>query len=364
MFSSQRANNNSIQMDSDGSGSIDYKEFVQGAAQLLLLYAAQNQAALQTADEDVYAAAEAAEYVAHGMTAQEVEEIVQASWNAADADGSGFLDQKELKHFLKDLPIGLTKKEMNMIMMEVDANDDGLVSYESFMPLMHSCLFEVTKQMILRSFHSQSDLERLLLTSCEQIDNDGSGRLKIKKAGSALKHADVGLSKFQILSICGNCPSSDKKTVLISDFVPFAAKTIEGLLGTDVANASAASKLRGDLLQRLGEEEVVINGKTLRDIQESLMSFFQQADPTGSGVLQQSQVRRLSNFSFMFLIPSFQFEILVCDQLEASGLEVTEQLQLLLLSVAEEQADGTIVYSDAIVDAGLALFNIRYFLDV
>ena len=277
-------------MDSDGSGSIDYKEFVQGAAQLLLLYAAQNQASLDAAEDDAYASAEAAEYVAHGMTSQELEEIVQASWNAADADGSGFLDQKELKHFLKDLPIGLTKKEMNMIMMEVDANEDGLVSYQSFMPLMHNCLLEVTKQLILRSFHSQSDLELLLQNSCQHHDHDGSGRLKIKKAASVLKHADVGLSKFQILSICGNCVSTDKKSVLISDFVPFASKTIEALLGSDAANASAAAKLRGDLLQRLGEEEVVINGKTLRDIQESLLFFFQQADPTGSGVLEHSQV--------------------------------------------------------------------------
>jgi hypothetical protein len=61
-----------------------------------------------------FSAAEAAEYLAHGMTSQELEDIVQASWNAADADGSGFLDQKELKHFLRDLPIGLTKKEMNI----------------------------------------------------------------------------------------------------------------------------------------------------------------------------------------------------------------------------------------------------------
>jgi hypothetical protein len=58
----------------------------------------------------------------------------------------------------------------------------------------------------------------------------------------------------------------------------------------------------------------------------------------------------------MLLIPSFQFETLVCEQLESSGLDVTEQLQQLLLSVAEEQADGNIVYSDAIVDAGSALF--------
>jgi Ca2+-binding EF-hand superfamily protein len=339
-------------MDSDGSGSIDYKEFVQGAAQLLLLYAAQEQASLSSSEEDAYASAEAAEYLAHGMTSQELEDIVQASWNAADADGSGFLDQKELKHFLRDLPIGLTKKEMNMIMMEVDANEDGLVSYESFMPLMHNCLYEVTKQLILRSFHSQSDLERLLQTSCEQQDKDGSGRLKIKKAASALKHADIGLSKLQILSICGNCPSSDKNSVLISDFVPFASKTIEAVMGSDAANASAAAKMRGELLQRLGEEEVVINGKTLRDIQESLLSFFQQADPTGSGVLEHSQVILPAQFVVFWLTPASQFEILVCEQLETSGLDVSHQLQQLLLTVAEEQADGNVIYSDTIVDAG------------
>jgi Ca2+-binding EF-hand superfamily protein len=281
-------------MDSDGSGSIDYKEFVQGAASLLLLYAAQNQASQDAAEEDAYAEAQAADYLAHGMTAQELEEIVQASWSSADADGSGFLDAKELKHFLKDLPIGLTKKEMNMIMMEVDANEEGLVSYHAFLPLMHSCLLEVTKQSILRSFQSQSDLEFLLQTACDHHDKDGSGRLKIKKAASALKDADVGLSKFQILSICGNCPSADRKSVLISELVPFAAKTIEALFGSDVANAAASAKLRGDLLQRLGEEEVVINGKTLRDIQEGLLSFFQQADPTGAGVLDHSQASEAS----------------------------------------------------------------------
>jgi Ca2+-binding EF-hand superfamily protein len=277
-------------MDVDHSGFIDYKEFVQGAAHLLLLYAAQNSASIIAGQDDAYAEAEAADYIAHGMTAQEVEDIVQASWQAADADGSGFLDHKELKHFLKDLPLGLTKREINMIMVEVDADEDGLVSFQEFLPMMHSCLVEVTKQMILRSYQSQSDLDVLLQSSCDHHDKDGSGRLKIKHAASVLKHADLGLSKFQILSICGSCPSQDQKTVLISDFVPFASKTIQGVMGSDVANAAAAAKRRSDLLQSLGEEEVVINGQTLREIQENLMSFFQQADPTSSGVLELSQV--------------------------------------------------------------------------
>jgi len=286
------------QMDVDHSGFIDYKEFVQGAAHLLHLYAAQNSASVVAEQDNYYAGTEASDYIAHGMTSQEVEEIVQASWHAADADGSGFLDHKELKHFLKDLPLGLTKREINMIMVEVDANEDGLVSFEEFLPLMHACLVEVTKQMILRSYQSQSDLDILLQTSCDLHDKDGSGRLKIKKAASVLKHADVGLSKFQILSICGSCPSQDKKTVLISDFVPFASKTIQGLFGSDAANAAAAAKRRSDLLQRLGEDEVVINGQTLREIQENLVSFFQQADPTGSGTLELSQVIALFHKSF------------------------------------------------------------------
>jgi len=42
--------------------------------------------------------------------------------------------------------------------------------------------------------------------------------------------------------------------------------------------------------------------------------------------------------------------------LEKSGLDVSEQLQRLLLSVAEEQADGSVIYSDAIVDAGWSDF--------
>ena len=49
-----------------------------------------------------------------------------------------------------------------------------------------------------------------------------------------------------------------------------------------------------------GEDEVVINGKTLRDIQESLMSFFQQVDPTGTGLLQHSQVVSPLNVFFSF----------------------------------------------------------------
>ena len=62
----------------------------------------------------------------------------------------------------------------------------------------------------------------------------------------------------------------------------------------------------------------------------------------------------------MQLILAWQFELLVCEQLEASGLDVTFQLQQLLLSVAEEQADGSIIYSDAIVDAGTRLFDIFF----
>jgi len=57
---------------------------------------------------------------------------------------------------------------------------------------------------------------------------------------------------------------------------------------------------------------------------------------------------------------ALQFEILVAEQLDKSGVKVTEQLQLILLSVAEEQGDGSVVYSDAIVDAGACSFTLKF----
>lgn len=52
-----------------------------------------------------------------------------------DEDQSGFLDRKEFKKCLTSAKLGLSSREVNAIMAEVDENEDGVIEYAEFMPL-------------------------------------------------------------------------------------------------------------------------------------------------------------------------------------------------------------------------------------
>merc|ERR1719261_602113 len=75
-----------------------------------------------------------------GMTEEELTEVLKSAFVNADADGSGFLDRKEFKQVIMDCDLGFTRKEVNLMMNEVDVNGDNLVSYEEFAPLCYQML--------------------------------------------------------------------------------------------------------------------------------------------------------------------------------------------------------------------------------
>ena len=45
------------------------------------------------------------------------------------------LSRTEFKNCLKAAKLGLTRKDINLIMSTVDANKDGSISYEEFVPI-------------------------------------------------------------------------------------------------------------------------------------------------------------------------------------------------------------------------------------
>jgi hypothetical protein len=55
-----------------------------------------------------------------------------------DADGSGFIDRKELKRFMKKLGQALSKGELESILDAVDMDGDGVISFEEFKVMMMS----------------------------------------------------------------------------------------------------------------------------------------------------------------------------------------------------------------------------------
>jgi Ca2+-binding EF-hand superfamily protein len=67
----------------------------------------------------------------------------------ADADGSGYLDRKELKTVFDGLrdELGLSNKDIKLIMAEADENDDGVVEYEEFATVATEVLESIYAKM-------------------------------------------------------------------------------------------------------------------------------------------------------------------------------------------------------------------------
>ena len=88
------------EVDSDGSGSVDFPEFLTMMARKLK-------------DTDS-------------------EEEIRDSFRAFDKDGNGFISAAELRHVMTNLGEKLTDEEVDEMIRERDIDGDGQVNYEEF----------------------------------------------------------------------------------------------------------------------------------------------------------------------------------------------------------------------------------------
>ena len=94
------------QADQDGSGTIDFEEFV----------------ILMT----------------HKLEEQEMENELHEAFECFDRDGDGSISLKELKFIMMTLGEKLSEKEMAHMISLVDSDGDGYVSYKEFATMMMS----------------------------------------------------------------------------------------------------------------------------------------------------------------------------------------------------------------------------------
>jgi Ca2+-binding EF-hand superfamily protein len=71
-----------------------------------------------------------------GDSGEDAEHNLKDVFDIFDADGSGFIDRKEMGSLMKKLAQSLSEDEITAIMEEVDIDGDGEVSFEEFKNLM------------------------------------------------------------------------------------------------------------------------------------------------------------------------------------------------------------------------------------
>ncbi|GAX81847.1 hypothetical protein CEUSTIGMA_g9275.t1 [Chlamydomonas eustigma] len=280
--------------DENEDNVIEYKEFLPVMIDILqgLKATGQAQDMMGRADELVRGAVE--DMLVHGMSKQELEALMRKVFIKADADQSGSLDRKEFRDALKAAKLGLTRRDINLIMSSADTDQDGLISYEEFIPVCFQVLVERFKDEIVTNdiLSNQDGLQGMLLQAFQAADQEGTGTLsqtKVKKILEDLSYESLGLSTLQLVTLMSQAPTTQDGAVHYVQFVPIASNIIYQMYDVD------SIKLRIQAVKQVADAGGVqmMTGMDFESLRALLQQLFEEADVNGTGQLTLPEVMQV-----------------------------------------------------------------------
>jgi len=307
--------------DENEDGRIEYAEFIPIAIDLVQAMYARMDSAAEAQESAAHARSAAEAHMLHGMPRETLEAIMADIFKKADLDGSGTLSRKEFGACLREAELGLTRKEINLIMAEVDVDEDGSITYAEFVPLCYQILVEILKDEMVASSRTPTQLEEFLADLFRRSDAAGSGELSATQLKDALRAADLGLTTLQIHTVLAEAEEGENGAVAYEAFAAVAADLIYRLLDSESQMA------RMDALRALAKpsagSEVLVHNLDAQTLADTLTALFEDADTEQSSSLPKATVKRL---------------------LQASDVGFTPKEVACLLAAADEDVDGSVMY--------------------
>lgn len=331
-FSKEEIREIMAESDADGNGIIDYKEFLPMFVELVTsLKSAQE--IKQLRDKELEETRDEVEALfIKGMTQEELERKMQRLFAMFDEDGNGTLDPEEFQRALNSADLGLSRKEINMLLGEADVNHDGCIEYEEFVPVAFRVLVDRArnKQLENEALASEDGITVLLIDAFSKVDHDGSGVLHVQDVKKCLKRLaereEIQLSRSQIVSIIADCDvNPDDGTVHYLRFAPVASGVIHGMIDF------SAQKLRAEAVASLASEDTnvgLMRGMSNEEVERIMLRAFQAADVDHNGGLDREEM----------------LVVLKSVGAEELGLEL-HQITALMVS-ADEDGDGLVDYRE------------------
>eukprot|EP00656_Telonema_subtile_P049207 TRINITY_DN605_c0_g1_i1.p1 TRINITY_DN605_c0_g1~~TRINITY_DN605_c0_g1_i1.p1 ORF type:complete len:906 (+),score=358.01 TRINITY_DN605_c0_g1_i1:120-2837(+) len=216
--------------DVDADGRIDYLEFVSSIADIIESEQAKERHVQTHWEDEARARAAAAEFLLKGVSRDWLERTMLKVFVQCDVNNNGTLDLREFKNCLRVFDLGLTNKEITFVMSEVDANKDGVVSYQEFVP----CCFELLVDMIKEKFmddHGQLRTMEYFQTVFADYDHNNAGKLSLSQLREALSASQFTLSAVQVEAVLAEAVQDEGGMVQWKPFSRVAAMIVGDLYG-------------------------------------------------------------------------------------------------------------------------------------
>merc|ERR1719199_1612652 len=192
--------------DMNEDGMIEYEEFIPLALQIVQGMYAKKRLEQHVADIDQHAE----DLLVHGMSRDELTELVSSIFERMDSDGSGHLSKQEFATALTSMELGLTRREINTVMFQIDQDCDGGISYREFVPFAFDLLQKLTSLRLLETELENDELAQYLT--------------------DLLHQAMLGLSRMQIYTVISEAEVNSDMNIAYGTFIPRAVGLIRSML--------------------------------------------------------------------------------------------------------------------------------------
>merc|ERR1712072_707476 len=145
----------------------------------------------------------------HGMSREELTAVVSQIFERIDADGSGTLSKQEFISALTSMELGLTRREVNTIMFQIDQDQDGNISYREFVPFAFDLLHKLTSLRLLETEMEHDELAQFLNDLFKSKDTEMTGHLHVDDMRDLSHQAMLGLSRMQIYTVISEADTNN-----------------------------------------------------------------------------------------------------------------------------------------------------------
>lgn len=320
--------------DENEDNVIQYKEFLPVMVDLLQSIKAKEHARSMMESVESVVRAEVESMLLKGMSKDELEGLMLKVFQRADTDASGQLSRQEFKAALKAAELGLTRKDINHILSQVDLDRNSLVSYKEFIPICFQILVERFKDEIVTNdiLNNNDGLQGMLLKGLQAADPQSTGTVTQHQLKSVLKDLSfqaLGLSTLQLITLISQAPVTPDGMVQYIQFVPMAATMILSMYDVD------GMKLRLQAIKEVAAAGGVakLSQLNLDELRVVLESAFQEADPEGTGLLGEQQV----------------VEVLTnLGTLTPESVQLTEAHMRAMFAAIDANASGTVDWTELV----------------
>lgn len=212
--------------DMNEDGMIEYEEFIPLALQIVQGMYAKKRLEQHMFDVDAHAE----DLLVHGMSRDELTELVGSIFERMDSDGSGTLSKAEFAQALTSMELGLTRREINTIMFQIDQDQDGNISYREFAPFAFDLLQKLTSLRLLETELENDELAQYLMDLFKARDVEMTGVLHVNDIRDLLHQAMLGLSRMQIYTVISEAEVNSEMQIAYGTFIPRAVGLIRSML--------------------------------------------------------------------------------------------------------------------------------------